>query len=75
MSARATKPLLGASGGQLVFMKQPAADPLVPQNLPWEETVLISGAQAPDVFFRFGNFGGGLEEVRDIRTLQPHYPF
>lgn len=41
LAARASKPLLGSPGGELVWMKQPkAADPLAPSLLPWQESVV-----------------------------------
>ena len=42
LSARASKPLLGNPGGELVYMKQPnVADPLDPSVLPWQEFTLM----------------------------------
>ena len=51
LAARATKPLLSAPAGELVFLRQPAAAPLAPSSLPWPEAVLASGAWSPDVLF------------------------
>lgn len=52
LAARATKPLLGAPAGELVWLRQPpTGDPLAPGALPWAEAVLSSGAWAPDVLF------------------------
>lgn len=50
LAARATKPLVEAPEGELVWMRQPdVAAPLA--ALPWEEKVLVSGAWSPDVLF------------------------
>ena len=52
LAARATKPLVEAPQGELVWMRQPnVVAPLAPGALPWEEKVLVSGAWSPDVFF------------------------
>lgn len=52
MAARAYKPLFGTPAGEFVWMKQPCGvpDPLAPSLLPWQETVLVNGSYAPDVF-------------------------
>ena len=50
LAARATKPLVGSPGGELVWAKQPAgAAPL--SAAPWATAPLLGGAFAPDVFF------------------------
>ena len=46
ITARATKPIVGSAGGQLLWLEQPQTDPL--QNVPWEEHVLADG---PDIIF------------------------
>jgi hypothetical protein len=52
LAARATKPLVEAPAGELVWLQQPAvADPLAPAALPWAEHTLAGGAWAPDVLF------------------------
>lgn len=52
-AARATKPLLGAEGGELVWLRQPPGpSPLAPSALPWAEAPLYNASFAPDVFFR-----------------------
>ena len=54
ITARAIKPIIGQSGGELVWLKRPAgASPLAPSSLPWEEAVLANGTGSPDVFFAF----------------------
>lgn len=60
MTARATKPLVRASAGELVWLKQPCGggDPLAPSAVPWEEAVLVNGSFAPDVFTAITSFGG-----------------
>lgn len=53
VAARATKPLIGKEGGELVWLRQPpGADPLAPASLPWAEAPLYNGTFSPDVFFR-----------------------
>ena len=44
LTARATKPLFGESGGELLWLEQPASAPL--DSVPWKEHVIVSG---PDV--------------------------
>ena len=44
LTARATKPIIGRAGGQLLWLEQPAENPLT--SVPWKEHVLASG---PDV--------------------------
>lgn len=52
LTARATKPLVDAPAGELVWFRQPAvADPLAPAALPWAEATLAGGAWSPDVLF------------------------
>ena len=46
LTARATKPIFGKSGGELLWLEQPPSDPLT--SVPWEEHSLASG---PDVDF------------------------
>ena len=46
LTAHAKKPLIGSAQGQLVWLEQPASDPL--KNVPWTEHVLIDG---PDIWF------------------------
>ena len=46
ITARATKPIIGSAGGQLLWLEQPQTDPL--KNVPWEEHVLADG---PDIIF------------------------
>jgi hypothetical protein len=41
LTARATKPLFGTPGGELVWLRQPSSgDPLAPTQLPWQEATL-----------------------------------
>lgn len=50
LAARASKPLVGAAGGELVWARQPdVAAPLA--AAPWATAPLLAGAFAPDVFF------------------------
>jgi hypothetical protein len=50
LAARASKPLLGASSGELVWARQPEGpEPLA--AAPWATEPLLGGASAPDVFF------------------------
>jgi hypothetical protein len=65
LTARASKPLLGASGGEMIWLERPAgSDPLAPANLPWKEHSLASGELAPDVFFDLCDIDGdGLFEI------------
>jgi hypothetical protein len=52
IAARATKPLLAAPAGELIWLRQPPGGaPLAPAALPWAEATLASGAWAPDVLF------------------------
>lgn len=51
LTARATKPLFGSAAGELLWLEQPATDPLSGPSLPWAEHSLVTGAFAPDVFF------------------------
>ena len=51
IAARATKPLVAAPAGELVWLRQPASQPFAPASLPWAERVLRAGAWAPDVGF------------------------
>ena len=46
ITTRATKPIIGESGGELLWLEQPQDDPL--GSVPWKEHVLASG---PDVGF------------------------
>lgn len=50
LAARATKPLVGNPGGELVWAKQPAG-PAPLAAAPWATAPLLGGAFAPDVFF------------------------
>lgn len=60
--ARARKPIIGAPGGELVWLKSPgAARGLEPASAPWPMAVLASG---PDVHFRIGDVdGNGTDDV------------
>lgn len=49
LTARATKPLLGAGSGELLWLEQPASNATSNE---WKENVLFSG---PDVFFRISD--------------------
>lgn len=52
IAARAVKPLVGASTGELVWFRQPAVDdPLAASALPWADAALATGAWSPDVLF------------------------
>jgi hypothetical protein len=52
IAARAVKPLVGASTGELVWFMQPAVDdPLAASALPWADAALATGAWSPDVLF------------------------
>jgi hypothetical protein len=63
LAARATKPLFGATNGQLVWMKQPdVADPLAPAALPWAEAVLTNGSWSPDVLFALSSVRADADE-------------
>lgn len=44
LTARATKPIIGHAGGELLWLEQPAENPLT--SVPWKEHVIASG---PDV--------------------------
>lgn len=46
LTAHAKKPLFGSGQGQLVWLEQPASDPL--KAVPWKEHVLLDG---PDIWF------------------------
>ncbi len=46
VTARATKPIIGKTAGELLWLEQPQTNPL--SSLPWKEHVLASG---PDVGF------------------------
>ncbi len=46
LTAHAKKPLFGSAQGQLLWLEQPAADPL--KAVPWKEHVLMDG---PDIWF------------------------
>jgi hypothetical protein len=50
LAARATKPLVGRPGGELVWAKQPTG-PAPLAAAPWATAPLLGGAFAPDVFF------------------------
>jgi len=50
LAARATKPLAGSPGGELVWARQPAG-PAPLAAAPWATAPLLGGALAPDVFF------------------------
>ncbi len=65
LTARATKPLLGASAGEMIWLERPAGpDPLGSASLPWREHSLAAGKYAPDVFFvRQDLNGDGLWEI------------
>jgi len=59
LTARASKPLLGSSGGEMLWLKRPAGDnPLGPSSLPWQEVSLYSGEYSPDVFFCMSDLNG-----------------
>lgn len=60
--ARARKPMIGAPGGELVWLKSPgSARGLDPQSTPWPMALLASG---PDVHFRIGDVdGNGTDDV------------
>jgi len=49
VTARATKPIIGSSNGQFLWLKQPADSPL--SSTPWEATQLSSGHNSPDILF------------------------
>lgn len=51
LTARATKPIIGDAGGQLMWLEQPAENPLT--SVPWKEHVLASG---PDVIIVMADF-------------------
>jgi hypothetical protein len=65
LTARATKPILGAEGGELVWLEQPSSDPWT--TSPWQEHVISSGKAGdftPDVFFELMDItGDGVPEV------------
>lgn len=65
LTARASKPLLGASAGEMIWLERPAGpDPLGNGSLPWREHSLAAGKYAPDVFFvRQDLNGDGLWEI------------
>lgn len=64
LTARATKPIFGAEGGEMVWLEQPASDPLGAASLPWQEHVIASGNLSPDVFFRLHDVNGdGFDEI------------
>ena len=46
ITTRATKPIIGKSGGELLWLEQPQDDPI--GSVPWKEHILASG---PDVGF------------------------
>jgi hypothetical protein len=59
LTARATKPLLGQSQGEMLWLQRPSgADPLGPASVPWQEVSLYSGEYAPDVFFCLSDLDG-----------------
>lgn len=52
IAARAVKPLVEASQGELIWLRNPSAtDPFAPSSLPWKESILKGGDWAPDVGF------------------------
>jgi hypothetical protein len=67
VAARATKPLVGKEGGELVWMRQPpGGDPLAPASLPWAEAPLYNGTFSPDVFFRLTALRPGNETDEQV---------
>jgi len=58
LTARATKPILGSAAGELLWLEQPASDPLSGPSLPWPEHSLLTGDFAPDVFFETADLDG-----------------
>ena len=51
LTARATKPIIGHAGGELLWLEQPAEQPL--SSVPWNEHVLARG---PDVIIVVADF-------------------
>jgi hypothetical protein len=63
ITARAVKPLIGNSAGELVWLKNPGGPaPLSPASLPWQESVLLNGSFAPDVLFQLANLRNDTDE-------------
>ncbi len=59
LSARATKPLIGASAGELVWLPRGSL-----ASVPWQEQVLFNGTYSPDVFFALRDLDGdGADEI------------
>ena len=55
LTARATKPLFGAEGAEMLWLEHPGANPFAG---PWTEHSLASGPNSPGVFFDTHDFDG-----------------
>jgi hypothetical protein len=59
LAARATKPLIGPTNGQLVWLRNPGgADPFSAAQTPWAEAVLTNGSWSPDVLHSLTSLRG-----------------
>ncbi len=63
VTARATKPIIGNTGGELLWLEQPQSDPL--GSVPWKEHVLTSG---PDVGFTVADLQAGDHQFEVFAT-------
>lgn len=51
LTARATKPVLGSAGGEMIWLEQPAENPFT--NVPWNTHVVTQG---PEFIFKTANY-------------------
>eukprot|EP00455_Lapot_gusevi_P009013 TRINITY_DN13_c0_g1_i5.p1 TRINITY_DN13_c0_g1~~TRINITY_DN13_c0_g1_i5.p1 ORF type:complete len:405 (-),score=164.36 TRINITY_DN13_c0_g1_i5:108-1322(-) len=63
LTARATKPFFGSGKGELVWLEQPANDPL--HSVPWTEHVVQQG---PDVMFCIGELDNDTSTLELVAT-------
>ena len=62
LTARATKPLIGAEAAEMLWLEQPASNPTT--SGPWTEHVIANGTHSPGVFFQTEDLDGdGCEEI------------
>lgn len=61
LTARATKPIFGQSGGELIWLENPGS-----LHLPWKEHVITKG---PDVIFQIAEIDGN-EDTLDLVATQ-----